>query len=222
MTKEITIDISESIGSVSGLLDEVDKPKALIILAHGAGAGMEHPFMEKLTVALKKNDLAVLRFQFPYMEQGKKRPDSPGIAQKTIEEVFEKAKSIYPSIPVFVSGKSYGGRMASHFAAKLKPSGLSGLIFFGFPLHAPGKPSVERAAHLKGVNVPMLFLQGTRDSLAKIDFIEEVVHPLKNTTLHIIEGGDHSFKIPKKVDKGYNEVIEDIADVTANWIDSIS
>jgi uncharacterized protein len=213
--KSFKIKISDSIGSVSAQLLEPKKPKALIVLAHGAGAGMNHRFMIALSAELAALGSATLRYNFPYMENGKKRPDVPAVATKTVEMVLAKAHELYPKIKVFAAGKSFGGRMSSQYLAKSNPEFVNGIIFYGFPLHPAGAPSIERADHLKTVSAPMLFLQGTRDALADLALIKKTVKSLSTTTLELFEGADHSFKSGKK------EFIPELAVATENWIKSL-
>jgi predicted alpha/beta-hydrolase family hydrolase len=194
----ISVVVSQSIGSVSAECYEPESMKSLIVLAHGAGAGMNHPFMIALSNELAALDIGTLRFNFPFTEQKKKRPDVPAVAHKAIEAAIQKAKELFPTIPVYAGGKSFGGRMSSQCLSKQEVKDVRGLIFVGFPLHPPGKPSVERAEHLKDVKVPMLFLQGTRDELAKWELIEEVTSAMPLAKLVKFEGADHSFKVPKQ------------------------
>ena len=210
--KNITVRISESIGKISCILTLPPNPVAIITLAHGAGAGMKHPFMESLALQLADRSITSLRFNFPYIEQGKRRPDVPAVAEKTVKQIIEYASSEYSGLPLYVSGKSFGGRMTSQLLSKDSSSIVKGMVFFGFPLHAPGKPSIDRAAHLNDVNIPMLFLQGTRDALADITLISKVVSKLSVATLVRLEGADHSFK------KGKEYLINELADETARWV----
>src|SRR6185369_739624 len=159
--------------STSGLLDGPAQPQACYVFAHGAGAGMNHAFMAALASGLAQRGVATLRFQFPYMEQGSKRPDTPKVAQAAVRAAVEEAAKRLPNVPLFAGGKSFGGRMTSQAQAAQPLAEVRGLVFVGFPLHATGKPSTERASHLAQVQVPMLFLQGTRDTLADLDLIRE-------------------------------------------------
>lgn len=210
--KSLTISVSSGIGKVSAICTIPDAPTAIITLAHGAGAGMDHIFMETLAAGLAESGIATLRFNFPFMEQKKKRPDSPAVAHATIEAAINKAISLYPDLPLFVSGKSFGGRMSSQYLSVNQRKDVKGLIFFGFPLHQPGKPSIDRAAHLNDVKLPMLFLQGTKDTLASIDLMETLCKSLKKATLVKFEGADHSFKAGKK------EIIPLLVDTTQKWV----
>ncbi len=216
MAKSISIPISEKIGDISALLIEPQQAKALIVLAHGAGAGMNHSFMESLALALQMESIATLRYNFPYMEQGRRRPDFPAVAEKTVEMVLEYAKDLGKEYPIYASGKSFGGRMSSQRMSKDGLEYVKGLIFYGFPLHAMGKSGTERAEHLKSVKPPMLFLQGTKDRLATPDLIEEVTDQIPNAELQFFENADHSFKVKKEV------LIEPLAQATSKWIDKIN
>ena len=220
-SKPMKIMVSTEIGTVSGLFLKPGKPKALMALAHGAGAGMTHLFMEQLASALADEGIATLRFQFPYMEAGKKRPDSPKVAHQTILAAMEKARKLEPELPLLLAGKSFGGRMSSQLAAQNDLDAVAGLVFYGFPLHAPGKNNTDRAAHLADVSIPMLFLQGTRDTLALPDLIQSVCEPLPLATLQFFEGADHSFKTLKRSGISHEEVIRKLAEKTKKWTDMI-
>ena len=208
----LKISVSESIGKVSGELISGDKPNAIMALAHGAGAGMNHPFMKSLAESLADLGIATLRFNFPFAEQKKNRPDFPAVAHKTIESTLSKAHELFPKLPVFAAGKSFGGRMSSQYLSATSPDFVKGIVFFGFPLHAPGKASIDRADHLKTVKVPMLFLQGTRDALAEWTLIEQVAKGLPKAKLIKIEGADHSFK------KGKENLIPFLANESMEFI----
>lgn len=192
------LDVSESAGKVSAEYIIPEKAKSIITLAHGAGAGMNHSFMVTLAKKLAELDVASLRFNFPFIEQKKRRPDLPAVAHKTIAVAIDEIKRSYAKLPLYLSGKSFGGRMSSQYLAAHPDDVVKGIIFFGFPLHPAGKPSTERAVHLKDVNVPMLFLQGTRDELATLELIEQVCSSLKQATLIKLEGADHAFKAGKQ------------------------
>ncbi len=221
ITQNLKIKISEEIGAVSAIFTKPDTPTFLLVLAHGAGAPMTHAFMETLTKDLIQNEIAVLRFNFPYMEIGKRAPDRPKVAHPSIAAVIKKAEELANGLPIVASGKSFGGRMTSQLAATGAIDSVKGLVFFGFPLHAPGKEGTERAAHLKDIKQPMLFLQGTRDTLAKIPLIEEVCNGLPNATLSILEGADHSFKTLKRSGITHEEMIQKLAGTTKEWFDSL-
>ena len=213
--KKTTVKISESIGHVSVLVMLPKKYSAILVLAHGAGAGMEHAFMENLSVGLATCGIATVRYNFPYMENGKRRPDFPAVAEKTVAILCEWTNQNFKNIPLFVSGKSFGGRMSSQRISKECPEYVKGVIFYGFPLHAIGKESTDRAAHLKLINIPMLFLQGTKDKLAKLKLIEAICKNLPTSTLTILAGADHSFKVSKKI------APPDLPALTSDWIDLI-
>ncbi len=208
----VKLHVSESIGDVSGEIIEGEKTEVVLTLAHGAGAGMNHSFMIALAEALAHHNITTLRFNFPFMEKKKGRPDVPAVAHRTIESAIALAHSSFPSKPLFVSGKSFGGRMSSQHLAKSQDAHAKGIIFFGFPLHPSGKPSVERADHLKEISLPMLFLQGTRDELAQWDLISSLTNSLSHATLQKLEGADHAFKAGKK------NLIPDLAQFTKEWI----
>ncbi len=193
-----------------------EETKAVFIFAHGAGAGMHHSFMKDLSNALAYYNMATLRFNFLYMEQGKKRPDFPAVAHKAISAAISKALALFPTLPLFVGGKSFGGRMTSQFLSINNLPQVRGVVFVGFPLHPAGKPSVERATHLKNVNLPMLFLQGTKDKLAEWNLIEHVCNELPLASLKKLEGADHSFKAGKQ------NLIPALASEISHWADTVS
>ena len=202
-------------GVVSGEFMLPEKIEYALTLAHGAGAGMNHTFMVSLAQSLAEKNIASLRFNFPYMENKKKRPDVPAIAHKTIDAAIKRAAETLSNVPLFVSGKSFGGRMSSQFLAMNATGNVEGIIFFGFPLHPAKKPSVDRAEHLRNISIPMLFLQGTRDELATWELIEDVCGKLQSTTLVKIEGADHAFKAGKL------NTIEMLANATKQWMDQV-
>lgn len=205
--------------TVSALLLRPDDAGALLVLGHGAGAGMRHAFMEAVAAALAAQGIATLRYQFPYMEEGARRPDPPAVAEATVRAAVEAAGSECPDLPLFAGGKSFGGRMTSRAAAAGKLGGIRGLVFFGFPLHPPRRPGTERAAHLPDVPVPMLFLQGTRDDLADLGLLRPMVEGLgAGATLHVVDGADHGFAVLKRSGRTADEVLEELASVTATWI----
>ena len=171
-------------------------PKAIFVFAHGAGAGMSH-LMSELSQELANQQIVTLRYNFLYMEQRKKRPDFPVVAHKAVAASIRKSTELFPELPLFAGGKSFGGRMTSQFLASLEARYVKGL-FRGFPLHPAGKPSIDRADHLRKIKVPLLFLQGTKDTLAELSLIEGVYHSLATATLIKLEGADHSFKMPKQ------------------------
>jgi predicted alpha/beta-hydrolase family hydrolase len=209
-------------GAVSALLLRPDQPRACYVFAHGAGAGMTHSFMEAFANGLSERGIASLRYQFPYMEKGSKRPDPPAIAQAAVRAAVAKAAEIFPGITLIAGGKSFGGRMTSQAQAASPLPGVRGLAFVGFPLHPAGKPSIDRADHLAKIDVPMLFLQGTRDGLAEVTLIEGVVKRLGPlATLHLVEGADHSFHVLARSGRNDREVMDEILDAFAGWADAI-
>ena len=191
-TVPFSLDIP-TVAIVSAEYTVPEKCDYLMTLAHGAGAGMNHPFMVTLANGLAGVGIGTLRFNFPFIENKKKRADVPAVAHKTIEAAIQHASAEFPTIPLFVSGKSFGGRMSSQYLALHPSARVKGIIFYGFPLHPAGNPSVERARHLKDVTVPMLFMQGSRDALATPTLMEEVCSALPNATLVPLEGADHAF-----------------------------
>jgi predicted alpha/beta-hydrolase family hydrolase len=204
---------------VSALLQVPRDATALLVLAHGAGAGMTHPFMAAMANGLAERGVATLRYQFPYMERRSKRPDPPPLAHATVRAAVSAAAQAQPKLPLFVGGKSFGGRMSSQAQAKTPLNNVRGLVFVGFPLHPAGKPSDERAKHLADVNIPMLFLQGTRDALAELTLLEPVCKSLgKRATLKLFADADHSFHVPAKSGRKDAEVFAELLDVTADWI----
>jgi uncharacterized protein len=219
--QQLTIKIDDA-GSVSGLLTQPSKPHACFVFAHGAGAGMTHPFMEKVAAGLGERDVATLRYQFPYMEKGSKRPDSPAVAHAAVRAAVAEAARSCEGVPLIAGGKSFGGRMTSQAQALQPLSGVRALAFFGFPLHPAGKPSSERAEHLTEIGVPMLFLQGTRDALAEPTLLEPVVKSLGSAaTLHPVKDADHSFHVLARSGRNDNEVMNEILDAFAAWAGAI-
>lgn len=194
---------------------------AAFVFAHGAGAGMNHAFMTAMAEALVARGIAVLRYQFPYMEQGAKRPDRPALAQATVRAAVKTAMGLAPTLPLFAGGKSFGGRMTSQAQADDPPPGVRGLVLIGFPLHPAGKPATERAAHLASVAVPMLFLQGTRDALADLALLTPVITNLApRATLRLVDGADHSFKVPARSGRTQSDVIAGLADEIVAWTEA--
>ena len=213
---------TERAGSVSALLLRPASARALLVLGHGAGAGMRHPFMQAVAERLAARKIATLRYQFPYMEKGKKSPDSQTTLRATIVSAVETAKKAARGLPLLAGGKSMGGRLTSLVAAEGRLPDVQGLIFFGFPLHAARKPSSERGAHLAEVNVPMLFLQGTRDRLAALDLIKPLCRHLgKRASLHIVEGGDHSFHVLKRSGRTDADVQNELGETVGSWVSGL-
>ncbi|QIG95735.1 MULTISPECIES: alpha/beta family hydrolase [unclassified Bradyrhizobium] len=216
----LTITISDD-STVSALLLRPAQPRAAYVFAHGAGAGagMTHASMEAIAVGLAERGIATLRYQFPYMEKGSKRPDPPAVAQATVRAAVAETARRCGELPLFAGGKSFGGRMTSQAQAKAPLAGVRGLVFLGFPLHPAGKPSSERAKHLAEVKVPMLFLQGTRDALAELDLLEPVVKGLgSRATLHLVQEADHSFHVLKRSGRNDREVMAELLDAFAAWV----
>jgi hypothetical protein len=221
--RELRIDVGGKAGSVSALLRRPRDAQWLLVLAHGAGAGMHHDFMNAISDALARRGCATLRYQFPYMEAGRRAPSPRPVLLATVRAAIEKGAKLAGDLPLLAGGKSMGGRMTSLVAAEQTPPGVRGLVFLGFPLHPAGKPSSERAAHLPDVRVPMLFLQGTRDKLAEPDRLRPILRALgRRATLHEIEEGDHSFHAPKRTGKTDADVIEELADAVTGWAGSLS
>jgi predicted alpha/beta-hydrolase family hydrolase len=214
-TKSFSLLVSDSIGSVTAEYIIPGKSNCIVTLAHGAGAGMNHPFMTSLAKFLAEANIATLRFNFPFMEHKKGRPDAPAVAHKTIEAAINNAHKKFPSLPVFASGKSFGGRMNSQYLSVHSHPAVKGIIFYGFPLHPAGKPSTDRADHLKNIKLPMLFLQGTRDALASLSLVETVCSRLPQATLVKIEGADHSFKAGKQ------DIMSMLVNFTKDWIEQM-
>ncbi len=217
-SKKTSFVASKSAGKVSGILVRPEKADFLLVFAHGAGAGMQHRFMEAAAQGLADNGIATLRYQFPYMEKGSGRPDPKPILYSTVRAAIAKAKELAPDLALIAGGKSMGGRMTSMAASEEPLDGVRGIVFFGFPLHPPGKNTTERSEHLFQVTVPMLFLQGTRDTLADLTLLKPVCRKLgEKATLHIVEGGDHSFHMPKSSGRTDAEVLAELCARTRGW-----
>lgn len=204
--------------AVSGLLHRPENAMALLTLAHGAGAGMRHRFMEALAVGLAARQIATLRYQFPYMEKRVKRPDPKSVLTDTVLAAVAAARKHAGDLALFAGGKSMGGRMTSLAAAKTKLDGVRGLIYFGFPLHAAGRPGTERGQHLTDVALPMLFLQGSRDALADLKLLRPLCKKLNGAELFVVEGGDHSFHMLKSARRSDEEVLAEVVEKAADWI----
>ncbi len=218
----IAFPVGDRVGPASGLVVSPPDAKVLYVLAHGAGAGMRHPFMQDIAAALAVRDVATLRYQFPYVEAGSRRPDPPAVLEATVRAAVAQAASRFPNLPLIAGGKSMGGRMTSQAAAKGGLPGVVGLAFLGFPLHPAGEPSVKRAEHLSEVRLPMLFLQGTRDALASLDLLRPVCLGLgTRATLHVVEGADHGFDVLKRSGRTRNDVLSELASTIAGWATSV-
>nr|QDF42550.1 alpha/beta hydrolase [Bradyrhizobium symbiodeficiens] len=221
-TRELKLDI-EAGDTVSALLQLPANARACYVLAHGAGADMRHAFMEKAAVGLAGRGIATLRFNFPYMEKKQGRPDRPAVAHAAVRAAVAEAARLCPGLKLVAGGKSFGARMTSQAQSKEPLPDVKGLAFLGFPLHADKKPSSERAEHLAGIAIPMLFLQGTRDGLADLGYLKPVVEKLgAKATLHEIEGGDHSFAVLKKSGRSNEEALTEVLDTLAAWIDDLA
>jgi predicted alpha/beta-hydrolase family hydrolase len=204
---------------LSALLDAPSSPSACYVFAHGAGAGMDHPFMAAIAAGLAQRGIATLRFQFPFVQQGSRRPDPPAVAQAAVRAAVQEMTARFAGVPLFAGGKSFGGRMTSQAQAAEPMPGLRGIAFVGFPLHPAGKPSTERAAHLTKVQVPMLFLQGTRDALAELELIRPMVQALgPRAALHVVDGTDHAFHVLARSGRTDEQVREELLDAMAGWI----
>jgi uncharacterized protein len=201
--------------SLSAETTLIDNPKAVFVLAHGAGAGMNHPFMKELSVELANHGIITFRYNFLYMELKKKRPDFPALAHEAVAAAIHKAHELFPTLPLIAGGKSFGGRMTSQYLSMNTISEVKGIAFFGFPLHPASKPSIDRAAHLKQIKHPMLFLQGTRDSLAEWSLIEPLCQKFSTATLIKLEDADHSFKAPRQ------NLVPVLAKEFSSWIDRL-
>jgi uncharacterized protein len=207
---------------VSAVLLRPEKAQQLLVLAHGAGAGMRHPFMESLALALAEKGIATFRYQFPYMEERRKIPDSPAVLTATVASAVQAASAAAPDLPIFAGGKSMGGRMSSQAAALDQLPSVQGLVFFGFPLHPPNNPGIKRAEHLAKVPMPMLFLQGTRDAFADLKLLRPICAKLKpRATLYLVETADHSFHVLKKSGKTDAEVLQELAVATSSWANKL-
>jgi predicted alpha/beta-hydrolase family hydrolase len=217
--EKLTIAVNDAM-SVSGLLLVPPRARACYVLAHGAGAGMTHPFMAAVAAELAQRSIATLRYQFPYMEQGGRRPDPPKLAHAAVRAAVAEASRRQPKLPLIAGGKSFGGRMTSQAQATAPMEHVRGLAFLGFPLHPAGRPSQERGKHLFDVRIPMLFLQGTRDALAMLDQIEPLTKALGDrATLKLYEYADHSFHVPVRSGRTDAQVRSDLLDALAAWID---
>jgi predicted alpha/beta-hydrolase family hydrolase len=218
MKSDVTIDI-EGHATVSGLWLAPKNARACLVLAHGAGAGMAHPSMAAIAEGLEERGVATLRFQFPYMERGSKRVDSPRVAHAAVRAAVSEARRCAGTLPLFAGGKSFGGRMTSQTQAEAPLEDVRGLVFFGFPLHPAGAPSVERAAHLKDVGIAMLFLQGSNDPLADVSLMRPAVAALgRRATLRLFADADHSFHVTKRSGRTNAAVMGEVLDVAAEWM----
>jgi uncharacterized protein len=212
----------ENAASVSALLLKPVQARACYVFAHGAGAGMVHASMEAVATGLAARGIATLRYQFAYMEKGSKRPDPPAVAHAAVRAAVTEATQRCAGLPLFAGGKSFGGRMTSQAQAIAPLAGVRGLVFLGFPLHPAGKPSSDRAKHLADIRIPMLFLQGTRDALAELKLLEPVVKSLGSlASLHLVKEADHSFHVTARSGRNDREVLDEVLDAFAAWVDDI-
>ena len=221
MARELRIAVPETGGEVSALLERPRDADALLVLAHGAGAGMRHAFLEAVSERLAQRRIASLRYQFPYLEEGRRAPSRPPPLLATVRAAVATAAREAPELLLLAGGKSMGGRMTSLASAEAALPGVTGLVFLGFPLHPAGKPATGRADHLARVDVPMLFLQGTRDKLAELPLIEEVCKPLAGATLHRVEGADHSFHVLRRSGRSDDEVLDELAAAVRRFRDGL-
>ncbi len=216
--QSLKLDI-ENAASVSALLLRPDHARACFVFAHGAGAPMSHSFMETVATGLCERGIATLRYQFPYMEKGSKRPDAPAVAHAAVRAAVAEAARRCAGLPLIAGGKSFGGRMTSQAQAIAPLPGVRGLAFLGFPLHPPGKPSTSRAAHLSDIKIPLFFLQGTRDDFAEMTLLEPVVKSLGSlASLHLVQGADHSLHVPARSGRNDREVMSEVLDALSAWI----
>ena len=219
---ELRFVATEQAGEVTALLRRPRDARWLAVLAHGAGADMRHRFMEEVSEGLASRGVATFRFQFPYTEKGRRSPDRREVLVATVRSAVAAAGKEAGGLPLLAGGKSMGGRMTSLAASEAPLPGVKGLVFLGFPLHPPGKPSTERGDHLADVTVPMLFLQGTRDKLAELDLLRPVCRRLgPRATLHEVEGGDHSFHVLKRSGRSDEEALEELLDACAAWAERL-
>lgn len=217
-TRDARIPVPALETEVSGRLQRPDRARLLLVLGHGAGAGMDHPFLRDLAAGLAEVGIATLRYQFPYMDQGRRMPDRAPRLIATVRAAVAEAARLAPELPLLAGGKSMGGRMTSQAAAEAPLPGVRGLVFFGFPLHPAQKPGTERGDHLARVPHPMLFLQGTRDKLADLDLLRSVLRPLgERATLHVVEGADHGFHVLKRSGRTDGEVLTELAETVAGF-----
>ena len=217
----VTITVDDT-RAVSGLLQAPRQARVCFVLAHGAGAGMAHPFMAAVADGLAMRGVASLRYQFPYMEQGSKRPDAPKMAQATVRAAIREASRLVPRLTLVAGGKSFGGRMTSQAQAASPLRGVRGLVFLGFPLHAAGRPSDERGEHLFEIAVPMLFLQGTRDALADVTLMQRLTQELGPATIKLFPDADHSFHVPARSGRKDAEIKDELLDALAAWIETVA
>ncbi len=219
LERRVSFEAGRTGGEVSALLISPPEPRGMLVLGHGAGAGMTHRFMAELCRALASQRVATMRYQFPYMERGLRRPDPRPVLLKTVRRAVAQARQLAPDSLLLAGGKSMGGRMTSLAASQEDLEGVAGIVFYGFPLHPAGSPGTERARHLGSVRVPLLFIQGTRDRLADLELLGPVVAGLgARAALHVVDGADHGFGVLKRSGRSGAEVMSDLATVTADWM----
>ena len=219
--QELKFHVSEKAGDVSAILRRPENARCLLAFAHGAGAGMRHRFMDDAARVLGARGIATLRYQFPYTEAGRKRPDHASKLLATVRAAVGVAREHAGDLPLLAGGKSMGGRMTSTAASEEPLPDVRGIVFFGFPLHAPGRPGAARGEHLRAVGIPMLFLQGTRDNLADLTLLTPLLEEIDHTKLHIVEGSNHSFHVPKRSGRTDAEVLEELGDAVAAFAKSL-
>ncbi len=220
-SERLTLDVGAS-HRVSALLDRPTRARALLVLAHGAGAGMEHPSLHAIAAGLAERGVATLRYQFPYMEKKSRRPDPPALCHATVRAAVVQASRLAPDLPLIAGGRSFGGRMTSQAQARAALPGVRGLVFLAFPLHPAGRPGTERAAHLEEVGIPMLFIQGSRDELADSGLLRAVVEGLgPRATVHVLEHADHAFHVPARSGRKDLDVRADALDAICAWVDQL-
>ncbi|MHB8813701.1 MAG: alpha/beta hydrolase family protein [Steroidobacteraceae bacterium] len=219
--ERLTIDVGAN-HRVSALLDFPSPARAVLVLAHGAGAGMEHPSMQAIAAGLAQRGIATLRYQFPYMERRSRRPDPPPLCHATVRAAVAQAARLAPDLPLIAGGRSFGGRMTSQAQAQTPLAGVRGLVFLAFPLHPAGRPATDRAVHLQDVDIPMLFIQGTRDDLADLSLLRPLVELLgSRATLHVLEDADHSFHVPARSGRKNSDVQEAALGALCTWLDGL-
>jgi predicted alpha/beta-hydrolase family hydrolase len=219
--ERLTIAVGANHG-VSALFERPAAARAVLVLAHGAGAGMEHPAMQSVATGLTQRGIATLRYQFPYMQRKSRRPDPPPLCHATVRAAVTEASRLAPDLPLFAGGRSFGGRMTSQAQAQSPLARVRGLVFLSFPLHPAGRPGTERAAHLHGLGIPTLFVQGTRDELADLELLGPLVQSLgPQATLHVLDNADHSFRVPAKSGRNDAQIRDDALDAVCAWLDGL-
>ena len=222
MSRTLSFQAGDKGGEVEAILNRPRGAAWLLVLAHGAGAGMRHPFMETISDRLATHGVATFRYQFPYMQKGNKRPDRPAVLTDTVRAAVATASRAAKGLPLLAGGKSMGGRMASTAASEESLPHVKGLVFLGFPLHATGRPSADRGAHLAGAKLPMLFLQGSRDKLAELALLRPLCRKIRGARVEVFDQADHSFRVPKRTGLTHEEVIEQLAGAIAGWAGSLT